>query len=177
MVAASPFGSAAGLIDQMIGEEYAVVKAVAERIPDLDGISQAVDAAGGLVVLVTGAQAAKDDAETAATNTATDRELALGYKNDALASKNSASSSAIAAAVLQLQPLAQLRPPPSRPLLPLDQLFPLKPVESLVRVRLLRPKNGQPKPLVRLWLVRVMGLRSTPRMQPTVLSQLRASKL
>ena len=119
------FSGPAGLIDRMIGEEYDVVKSVAEKINDLQtilvAIQQIQDFDALLALLTAARDAAGTSAQAAAASQATTLSLknatdtlrgqaqdysqaaasaradALQFKNDAAASANSASNSAVSA--------------------------------------------------------------------------------
>lgn len=106
------YSGPAALIDRMIGEEYAVIKAVAEKIPELQEILDAIKSIEDFNVLIAALTAARDAAaasaqgaagsaaEALAFRNATDafRAQAQGFAAAALASEGSATASKTAAA-------------------------------------------------------------------------------
>ena len=92
------YSGPAGLIDRMIGEEYGVVKAVAEKIPDLQDILAAIQSIQDFDALMTALTAARDAAALSATGADQSEALALIYKDAADLFRAQAQASAQAAA-------------------------------------------------------------------------------
>lgn len=102
------FSGPAGLIDRMIGEEYTVVKSVAEKLEDLATIVSTIEQIEDIDALLVALTAAKDAAALSATSADTSEGNALIYKDatDAFRAQaqgfsTTASASQVAAAASQ----------------------------------------------------------------------------
>ena len=92
------FGGPAGLIGRMIGEEYDTVKAVAEKLADLQEILTGIEQIEDFDGLMAALDAAKEAAEAAAAAAAVSQAGALTAKNSADTFRDQAEDSAQAAA-------------------------------------------------------------------------------
>lgn len=109
MVAQSPFSEysgPAGVIDRMIGEEYAVIKAVAEKIPEFAEILVAIESIQNFDDLMVALTAARDAAAVSATSADTSADEALAYKAATDAFRAQAQSLSQAATVSEANALA-----------------------------------------------------------------------
>lgn len=93
------FSGPAGLVDRMIGEEYEVVKLVADKIPDLDSILVAIQAIQDFDDLMTSLNTAVTDSAASALAASSSAATALSHKNSADTFRGQAAASAAAAAV------------------------------------------------------------------------------